>query len=243
MASSRDPAELQAEFDRIARLSPPSAGGDALVRRLLRHLPDPCGEVLEVGCGTGEATRWMASRASRITALDLSPRMIEVARSRSAGFANIAYHVADATAWEYPAARFDAVVSVATLHHLPLEPAIAAFVRTLRPGGVLLLLDLLDRSNLAYLPLNAVAFAAAGWDRLRGRDEQSPELRRAYHEHGAHDRYLRPREARARFARLLPGARVRHHLRWRYSLVWQKPEGGSIGNPMWMPPPPPELRT
>lgn len=221
MPSARPAADVRADFDRIARLSPPSAATDALTRWLLGHLPARCEDVLEVGCGTGEATRVAAARAARVVALDLSPEMVRMARSRSAGLPNVAYHVADATTWDYPEAGFDAVISIATLHHLPLETTIAAWARTLRPGGVLLILDLLDRSSPRYLPLNALALLSAGWLRLRGAG--STALRRAYREHGRHDVYLRPREARARFARLLPGARVTHHLRWRYSVVWRKP--------------------
>jgi len=222
MSSARDPSAVRAEFDGIAQLSP-SAAPDAHAARLLGHLPERCGEVLEIGCGTGEATRFAAARASSVLALDLSPRMVEVARERSRGIANIEYRVADVTAWEYPEARFDAVISIATLHHLPLEVTIASFKRTLRPGGVLLLLDLLDRGHPAYLPLNALAALPAAWNRLRSLGSQAAALRRAYQEHGAHDVYLRPREARALYARLLPGARFTHHLRWRYSLVWRKP--------------------
>jgi SAM-dependent methyltransferase len=222
--SPRAPADVRADFDAIARLSPAS-GPDALTRRLLGHLPAPCGKVLEIGCGTGEATRYMAGRAARVVALDLSPEMVCVARERSAGIENIEYHVADAVEWDYPEARFDAVVSIATLHHLPLERMIAAIERTLRPGGVLLILDLLDRSHPRYLPLNALALLLPGWDRLRRKGPRWAALRRAYHEHGAHDVYLRPSEARALFARHLPGAELRHHLYWRYSVVWRKPAG------------------
>ena len=220
--SIRDLEAVRAEFDEIARLSPAAGRPDPLVAALLRHLPDPCGEVLEIGCGTGQATRMLAARARRVVAWDLSPRMIEVARARSAGVENIEYHAGDALRYDYPAARFDAVVSIATLHHLPLEPMVAEFRRTLRPGGVLLLLDLVDRGHPAYLPLNLAAGLSAVLSRL-GEQGHSSELRRAYRQHGAHDRYLRPREAREVFGRLLPGSRFRHHLRWRYSVVWTKP--------------------
>jgi SAM-dependent methyltransferase len=220
MSSARDPAAVRADFDRIARLSPTSQGPDALTRWLLGHLPDRCGEVLEIGCGTGEATRIAAGRAARVVAVDLSPEMIEVARERSAGLANIDYRVADVTRWDYPGARFDAVISIATLHHLPFGDSIAAWKRTLRPGGVMLILDLVDRSHPRYLPLNALALLSQAWNRDRS---QPSALRRAYRDHGAHDEYLAPREARALFAEHLPGARVTHHLRWRYSVVWRKP--------------------
>lgn len=221
--TERAPADVRADFDAIAQLSPASARPDALTRRLLGHLPARRGDVLEIGCGTGEATRFAAGRASHVLGIDLSPQMVRIARERSAGFGNVEYQVADAVAWEYPEARFDAVISIATLHHLPLVPVLAAIQRTLRPGGVLLILDLLDRSHPRWLPLNALALLPLAWSRLRGVGPRSAALRRAYRDHGAHDTYLRPEEARTLFARHLPGARVRHHLRWRYSVVWRKP--------------------
>lgn len=224
MSAERAPADVRADFDVIARLSPTTSPPDRLTRWLLAHLPERCGEVLEIGCGTGEATRFAAARADRVVALDLSPEMVRIACERSSARPNIDYRVADVTAWDYPESRFDAVISIATLHHLPFEQTIDAIKRTLRPGGVLLILDLLDRSPPRYLPLNALALLPLGWSRLRSIGARSSALRRAYHEHGAHDVYLRPREARDFFARHLPGARVRHHVRWRYSVVWRKPE-------------------
>jgi SAM-dependent methyltransferase len=221
MSPARDSAAVRADFDRIARLSPASAAPDAMTHWLLGHLPGRCGELLEIGCGTGEATRIAAERASRVVALDLSPEMIAVARERSAGLANIDYRVADVTRWDYPEARFDALIAIATLHHLPFDDSLAAWKRTLRPGGVMLILDLVDRSHPRYLPLNALALLSQALSRD---GSQPPALRRAYRDHGAHDEYLRPREARALFAAHLPGARVTHHLRWRYSVVWRKPE-------------------
>lgn len=224
MTPARAAADVRSDFDAIARLSPHAPRPDALTRWLLGHLPDGCGEVLEIGCGTGEATRFAASRASRIVALDLSPEMVRIARERSRGIGNIEYHVANALEWDYPRARFDAVISIATLHHLPLAPILTAIQRTLRSGGVLLVLDLLDRSHPRYLPLNALALLPLALSRLRSPGPASAALRRAYREHGAQDVYLRPDEARALFAHHLPGARVRHHLRWRYSAIWRKPQ-------------------
>jgi len=59
----------------------------------------------------------------------------------------------------------------------------------------------------------------ADFDRLA----DPPELRRAWEEHGWTDRYLGLAEVRAACARALPGATVRRHLLWRYSIVWRRP--------------------
>ncbi len=48
-----------------------------------------------------------------------------------------------------------------------------------------------------------------------------PEIRRAWHEHGRSDRYLSVGEVRHIAAPVLPGAIIRRHLLWRYSLIWR----------------------
>ena len=49
--------------------------------RLLRALPERCGRVLDVGCGTGELAARLAARADRVDALDLSPVMPQRGRT------------------------------------------------------------------------------------------------------------------------------------------------------------------
>jgi hypothetical protein len=50
-----------------------------------------------------------------------------------------------------------------------------------------------------------------------------PDVRQAWSEHARHDVYPALADVRSLGERLLPGAVVRRHLFWRYSLVWQKP--------------------
>ena len=73
--------------------------------------------------------------------------------------------------------------------------------------------------------MSLLAVPAARLLRLRhtGRLGDPPELRRAWAEHGRSDRYLTLAEVRAACAGALPGASVRRHLLWRYSVVWRKP--------------------
>jgi len=59
-----------------------------------------------------------------------------VARARAVVPANVRVHQADVLTWE-PPSGYDAVVSVAALHHLPREPALERLASFLRPGGVL----------------------------------------------------------------------------------------------------------
>ena len=95
---------IQADFDRIALLSPDGWDHNAHYHRfLLRHVPARCRAALDVGCGTGAFSRLLAERSDQVIALDLSPRMIEIARARAEHLPNITFQVADATNWAFPA--------------------------------------------------------------------------------------------------------------------------------------------
>jgi SAM-dependent methyltransferase len=216
---------VRADFDRIALLP----CGDAWDhnrhhhRWLLRQVPPGCGEALDVGCGLGGFARLLAGRCGRVVGIDLSPAMVAEARRRSAGVPNLEFRVADLMTAPLEAGRYDCVASIATLHHLPLEAALRRLRDALRPGGVLLVLDLV-RPVRASLPLDAAAVPVAIGLRLRhsGRLRPSREAREAWDAHAQGDRYPSVPEVRQACAGVLPGARVRRHLLWRYSIVWRR---------------------
>jgi 2-polyprenyl-3-methyl-5-hydroxy-6-metoxy-1,4-benzoquinol methylase len=219
-------ADVRRDFDRIARAIEAARLPDELrpfERALLRRLPARCGRVLEVGCGHGALTRQVAARADSVLALDLSPEMIRVARTRSAAWPNVEYRVADFAEAELPAGGFDVVLSIATLHHLPLAPTVRRLADAVRPGGRLVIQDLVTRPGIRSIPVNALALALRLLTGRGGRPLRSSPLAALYAEHGQGERYLRPDEAERAYRELLPGARVVHHLDWRYTVVWERP--------------------
>jgi len=165
-------------------------------------------------------TRELATRCGHVTGLDLSPNMVAEARRRSAGITNVDYAVADVMMESLPAGAFDCVAAVALLHHLPLEAALTRFGDLLRPGGVLLVLDV---RRGEFLPADLVALGVTTLLHLRhtGRPRESPEARRAWEAHARTDHFPPPAEVRQVAARVLHGAEVRTLLLWRYSLVWR----------------------
>jgi ubiquinone/menaquinone biosynthesis C-methylase UbiE len=150
--------------------------------------------------------------------------MIGVARERSALFPHIDFRVADVLAQELSAESFDCVATIATLHHLPVAEALSKFKRALRPGGVLLVLDLFQTEGLFDAAASALAVPLSMGLRLtrHGRLLPPREVRRAWEEHGRHDSYLTLAQVRELCAEMLPGAEVTRHLLWRYSIVWKK---------------------
>jgi ubiquinone/menaquinone biosynthesis C-methylase UbiE len=218
-------SDVRADFDRIALLSGEEWGHNGHYHDFLaRHIPEPCREALDIGCGTGAFSRLLAKSSDSVLALDLSPNMIGLARERSARFPDIDFRVADVMTVELPAERFDCIATIATLHHLPVEEMLPKMKGALKPGGVLLVLDLFQAEGLSDAAASALAVPLSLGLRLlrRGRLRPPREVRRAWDEHGRHDTYLTLAQVREVCARLLPGAQVTRHLLWRYSVVWKK---------------------
>lgn len=100
------------------------------------------GDVLEIAVGTGRNLPYYPSTV-RLTGIDLSPDMLEIARRRvEESGRDVALHVGDAQALEFPDDRFDTVVSTLSLCTIPNErQAVAEVKRVLRPGGRFLMLE------------------------------------------------------------------------------------------------------
>jgi ubiquinone/menaquinone biosynthesis C-methylase UbiE len=190
---------------------------------MLRHLPPNCDEVLEIGCGRGDFSRRLATVAQRVTALDLAPEMITCARAQSAAYPNIEYQLADVMTCDFGARRFDCIASLATLHHLPFVEILERAKRSLRPGGVILVMDLVQPQGLKDAVLDFIALPVSASLRIMRTRRLLParDVRAAWKEHEKHDSYLTITEVRNFCDEVLPRALVRKHLLWRYSLVWQ----------------------
>jgi ubiquinone/menaquinone biosynthesis C-methylase UbiE len=216
---------IQQDFDRIALVSPDGAThNDHYHNFLLRHLPPNCHNVLEIGCGTGGFARRLAERSQHVLALDLSGEMIRIAREQSAQFPNIEFQLADVRDWPLADQNFDCITSIATLHHLPFPEMLLKMKAALKPGGVLLVLDLFEPAGLSDSLLNLLAIPVSTSLRLihHGRLLPRHEVRDAWAAHERHDLYPTMSEVHALCHEMLPGARIKKHLLWRYSIVWQK---------------------
>ncbi len=107
----------------------------AVTREYLR--PDM--EVLELGCGTGSTAIVHAPHVKEIHAIDISEKMLEIARSKAeaASIENVRFERADIDAFTAPDESFDAVLGLSILHLLEdWDAAIAKVYRMLKPGGV-----------------------------------------------------------------------------------------------------------
>jgi ubiquinone/menaquinone biosynthesis C-methylase UbiE len=97
--------------------------------------------VLEVGCGTGQLTEHLAGFGFSLTAIDIGPSMIAVARHRLEGTA-ISLLAAAFENFAAAEASFDLIVSGAAFHWVDPEVRYRKSAQLLRPGGWLAVLDI-----------------------------------------------------------------------------------------------------
>jgi ubiquinone/menaquinone biosynthesis C-methylase UbiE len=105
--------------------------------------PGPPLDALDAGCGTGFLCLELAARGHRVVGVDFAPAMLVAARQKAAaqGFA-IRFEEADAENLPLPAGTFDLAISRHVLWTLPHpEAAIDEWMRLLRPGGRLAVID------------------------------------------------------------------------------------------------------
>ena len=107
---------------------------DPLIDELLGPEPEAL-TVLDVGCGTGIASRQMAERGARVLGVEVAPRMAEIAREHG-----ITVELSAFEEWDPAGRTFDRVTSAQAWHWLDLPVATAKAAALLRPGGTLGLL-------------------------------------------------------------------------------------------------------
>lgn len=107
---------------------------DAVIDELLGPLPAGM-DVLDVGCGTGIASRQIAQRGAKVLGVELAPRMAEIARSHG-----VEVEIAAFEGWDPAGRTFDRVTSAQAWHWLYLPVATAKAAAVLRPGGRLCLI-------------------------------------------------------------------------------------------------------
>lgn len=183
-------------------------------RLVVTTVPSQCASALDVGCGEGVLTRELARRAEKVTGLDLEPQIIAVAEKEPLP-RNVSFVTGDFLTHPFPPGGFAFICAVATLHHLPLKPALSRFVELLAPGGVLTIIGLYQSRSLADKAYDVLGFLVSQITRrfccFEAVNAPTQEPQQTLD------------EIRIAAERLLPGSTVRRRLLFRYSLVWRKP--------------------
>ena len=90
--------------------------------------------VLEVGCGTGIFTEKIAKTGANITAMDISPDLLDLAKKRLS-MPNVLCELGDLENLHFAENSFDSVVGVSILHHVNLKQSLKEIKKVLKSGG------------------------------------------------------------------------------------------------------------
>ena len=147
-----------------------SGGQDQRWKRTLVSMADvhPGLEALDLACGTGDIAFGLSERGARTTALDITPRMLELAAAKPSSHPRPRWVAGDMMALPFATGRFDVVTTGYGIRNVPvLTGALAEIHRVLKPGGLFLSLDFNRPSNpavrLVYLAYLTVVGSALGY--------------------------------------------------------------------------------
>lgn len=165
-----------------------------------------------MGCGEGLLTRRVGQRVHQVVGIDRHEPTLALARKDAQK--NITYVLGDFMTYPFEPESFDFVVSVASLHHLDIGPALERMSTLLRPGGRLAVIGL-ARSRPRDLPFDVAGHLANPYFKLSRKEweDSAPRVWPPALTYG---------QTRSIASTVLPGARYRRHVLWRYSLVWTK---------------------
>ncbi|MFD7490852.1 class I SAM-dependent methyltransferase [Streptomyces sp. NPDC059832] len=189
-------------------------------RWILRRLPRRFNSALDVGSGSGDLARLLASRAQAVHGIDVDPTIVARARELTAPAAPVTFSVGDALK-EVPPGAYDVITCVATIHHMSFSNALTRFRQHLAPGGTLVVVGLSRPQSRSDYLIDAVAIpsnVAMAWIKNKGRKAPRPASMTAPTRPATMTFADIVRDAR----QALPGARLRRRLFWRYTLVWHQ---------------------
>ena len=167
------------------------------------------------GAGTGCSPASWPARCAAVTGIDRDEKMIAAATGTRSGDPGVSFVQADFMAYPLEDASFDFACANTALHHMDFGAALVKMARILRPGGRLAVVGLAANGSPADWAIGAAGIPANLWyKRTRGEgDPGAPVM----------EPDMTWSQVRSAAARLLPGARYRRHLLWRYSVTWVKP--------------------
>ncbi len=165
--------DIAGDYDRVNRVISFGQIGRWRKKLLERVDKSDSGRVLDLGCGTGQLTRLIADnvRAEEIVGVDLTPEMIEKARSKlpETYGQKVRFLISKGESLDLPTDYFDLATSAFTLRNVQdIELVLSEMKRVVKPGGKVINLELSKPQipvfrNLYYLYFNEILPVLGGF--------------------------------------------------------------------------------
>ena len=186
---------------------------------LLKHVPTNCAYALDIGCGAGHFAYRLAAVCQKVDAVDADKDAILYGRNAFSSSPNITFYCGKFEDVTLPTHQYDFVSVIATLHHMDTASALDEMKQRLRPGGVLAILGLYKEATVVDLLYSVISIPLnLMFQHIKNSDDVILNT---------HMITTSPKETLKEICQTahlrLPGSRLRRHLFWRYSLIWQKP--------------------
>ncbi len=157
-------ASSAGQWDRLRR----DLFGSASALHALPALIDSSWTVGDLGCGTGETTAALAPFVAQTIAVDRSGEMLQAARRRLRGMSGVDVRRGELEALPISDRELDAAIMVLVLHHVPDPAAVLAEAsRTVKPGGRLVVCDMLPHEHEEYKQQMGHVWLGFGDDQIR----------------------------------------------------------------------------
>ena len=155
----------------------------AKLDRLFQHTGPLTGKsILEPGCGAGRLTAVLSGRVGpegRVTAMDISPGMVQAARKRTAGLTNVQVHLAALESFPLPKNAYDLILCHQVFPHFnDKDRALRTMTTALKREGELIVFHFINFSQIN--DYHRKAGSVVEKDLL----PEEPEMRRLFEEHG-----------------------------------------------------------
>jgi ArsR family transcriptional regulator len=157
-------ASSAGQWDRLRR----ELFGTGSALAAIPALIDPSWTIGDLGCGTGETSAAIAPFVTRAIAVDRSGEMLQAARRRLRDLPNVEVRRGELASLPIDDHQLDAAIMILVLHHAP-DPAavLSEAARVLKPGGRLVVCDMLPHEHEEYKQQMGHVWLGFGEDQLR----------------------------------------------------------------------------
>jgi len=171
------------------------------------------GNVLDVGCGEGLLAQRLAPVSTSITAIDPDPDAVRRTRGRVSSLPHVTVQHSAFDDFDARGRRYDLITFVASLHHMQLRSALLKARELLTPTGEIAVVGLSANHSIGDWLISAAGLPAVRIGSRRHRERRDIGVVVAPPRESLSDIRITAKE-------ILPGARIRRGLYYRYLLHW-----------------------